>query len=76
MTLEDDGPVIDKDPDMQSLLEQKMENLKTEGSSEMEEDDDDTEWWQLVPLAICIVIFLAIIIWICVDWSGAMRVFN
>jgi hypothetical protein len=37
-----------------------------------EEEEDSTHWYEFVPLAICLAIFLSICIFLIVDWSGTL----
>ena len=41
-----------------------------------EEDDDDTEWYEWIPLGICLAVLLGIVIFMCVDWTGAVKIFT
>ena len=51
------------------LLMQKQEEAG-------EEEEDDMSWFEWIPLGICIALFVAILIYLCVDWRGAMKYFD
>jgi len=46
------------------------------GGEEDEEEEDDSNWFEWVPLGICGAFLLAVLIYICVDWKGAMKIFQ
>ena len=41
-----------------------------------ESEDDEFDWVEWIPFSICLALFLAIIIYICVDYHQAMKVFE
>ena len=68
MEIGDDQTHFKDNDDMMPLMEQ----ITDDGS----DDDDSINWIEIVPLAVCLCIFLAILIYVCADFSGAMKLVN
>jgi hypothetical protein len=51
-----------------------MDNDKKSDMSKVpsEEDEDDTRWYEFIPLALCLAILLSICIFLIVDWNGTL----
>jgi uncharacterized membrane protein YdjX (TVP38/TMEM64 family) len=47
--------------------------MLTEGGSE---EDEPINWLEWIPLIICLLIFLGVVIYICADYSGAMKILS
>lgn len=45
-------------------------HLNTEGSH----DEEETNWLEWIPLTVCLLIFFAIVLFICIDYHGAMKI--
>ena len=42
----------------------------------VESEEEDSNWFEFVPLGFCIAIFLGIILYICIDFRGAIKLFT
>ena len=50
--------------------------MNEDAAPEQAEDDDDTRWYEFIPLGICLAILLSICIFLIVDWNGTLQKFD